>query len=169
MRPIPPEVGAAFERRMDEARVSRPERSDYRKWVRFYFHFCDKYGHPAAAAGSRGPFLAKLASKNQSVAQRNQASAAVGLLLQSAPEVLATGVSPPAASSSDPRPPLVSQAAVPSGGRDKGLRTGAQVSAIRPQPPDSGAWNRGGEGFPVGDGGALPCGCPLFAVGFCCF
>ena len=82
MRPIPPEVGAAFERRMDEARVPRPERSDYRKWVRFYFHFCDKYGHPAAAAGSRGPFLAKLASKNQSVAQRNQASAAVGLLLQ---------------------------------------------------------------------------------------
>ena len=116
MRPIPPEVWAAFEQRMDEARVPTPERSDYRKWVRFYFHFCDKYGHPPAAAGSRGPFLAKLASKNQSVAQRNQASAAVGLLLQSASEWVATGPSPSAVPSSDSRPPVVSQAAVPSGG-----------------------------------------------------
>jgi len=74
MRPIPPEVWAAFEQRMDKTRVPAPQRAEYGKWVRFYLDFCGKYGHAAASAGSRDPFLAKLASKNQSVAQRSQAA-----------------------------------------------------------------------------------------------
>ena len=63
-----------------------------------------KYGHPAASPTSRGPFLNKLASKNQSVAQRSQASAAVGLLLESAPEQGITRASPPAAPAAKPCP-----------------------------------------------------------------
>ena len=39
---------------------------------------------------SLGPFLTKLASKNQSVGQRSQASAAVRLLNQAGPELGAT-------------------------------------------------------------------------------
>jgi len=77
MQPVPLEVWANFERRLDAMRVPPPQRPDYRKWVRFYFDFCHKYGHSTGAPASRGPFLAKLASKNQSVAQRSQASAAV--------------------------------------------------------------------------------------------
>ena len=77
MRAVPPEVWASFEGRLDEARVPAPERPDYRKWVCFYLDFCHKYGHPAASPTSRGPFLNKLGSKNQSVAPRSQASAAV--------------------------------------------------------------------------------------------
>ena len=109
MRAVPPEVWATFERRLDEVRVPAPQRPDYRKWVRFYLDFCHKYGHPAASLRSRDPFLAKLASKNQSVAQRSQASAAVGLLLQSAPEPGATRPLPTAAPARSRRPPLSSQ------------------------------------------------------------
>ena len=94
MQPVPPEVWADFERRLDGMRVPPPQRPDYRKWVRFYFDFCHKYGHSTGAPASRGPFLAKLASKNQSVAQRSQASAAVGLLLEPASEPGATRLRP---------------------------------------------------------------------------
>jgi hypothetical protein len=62
--------------------VPADQRPDYHKWVRFYFHFCHKYGHSPALPTSLGPFLTKLASKNQSVGQRSQASAAVRLLNQ---------------------------------------------------------------------------------------
>jgi hypothetical protein len=48
--------------------------------VRFYLDFCTKYGHSPALPTSLGPFLTKLAAKNQSVDQRNQASVAVRLL-----------------------------------------------------------------------------------------
>ena len=56
--------------------------------------------------------LAKLASKNQSVAQRSQASAAVGLLLEPASEPGATRPSPPATPIGSPCAPLNSQPAV---------------------------------------------------------
>ena len=74
MRPVPPEVWTTFGRRLDEVRVPAPQRPDYRKWVRFYFDFCHKYGHSPGAPASRGPFLAKLASKNQSAEQGEQAA-----------------------------------------------------------------------------------------------
>ena len=80
MQPVPLEVLANFERRLDAMRVPPPQRPDYRKWVRFYFDFCHKYGHSTGAPASRGPSLAKLASKNQSVAQRSQAYASHLLL-----------------------------------------------------------------------------------------
>jgi hypothetical protein len=112
MQPVPPEVWANFERRLNGMRVPPPQRPDYRKWVRFYFEFCHKYGHSTGAPASRGPFLAKLASKNQSVTQRSQASAAVGLLLEPASEPGATRPSPPATPIGSPCAPLNSQPAV---------------------------------------------------------
>ena len=124
MQPVPLEVWANFERRLDAMRVPPPQRPDYRKWVRFYFDFCHKYGHSAGAPASRGPFLAKLAAKNQSVAQRSQASAAVGLLLESAPEPGVTRLSPPATPTGSPRARLNSYGAVRSGYSDRGLRAG---------------------------------------------
>jgi hypothetical protein len=85
MQTVPPEVWANFERRLDEARVPPAERPDYRKWVSFYLDFCHQYRYPASFPSSRGPFLAKLASKNQSEPRRAQASAAVELLLKTTP------------------------------------------------------------------------------------
>jgi len=75
------ETLVALDRRMDWVGVEAGERGDYRKWVRFYLDFCEKHGHPPRNEGSLEPFLAKLASKNQSEARRRQAALAVRLLL----------------------------------------------------------------------------------------
>lgn len=75
------ETLVALDRRMDRVGVEAGERGDYRKWVRFYLDFCEKHGHPPRNEGSLEPFLAKLASKNQSEARRRQAALAVRLLL----------------------------------------------------------------------------------------
>ena len=139
MQPVPLEVRANFERRLDAMRVPPPQRPDYRKWVRFYFDFCHKYGHSTGAPASRGPFLAKLASKNQSVAQRSQASAAVELLVQSAPEPGATRPSLTTAPTGNPRPPLNSRPPVLSGCGERGLRAGGQVPPVPPQTPRAAA------------------------------
>src|ERR1035438_6313100 len=94
--------------------------------------------HPARIDRAKmriAAFLAKLASKNQSVAQRSQASAAVGLLLESAPEPGAARLSPTATPTGSPRAPLNSQAAVLSGYGDRGLGAWAQVAPVPPQTP----------------------------------
>ena len=82
MQQVSPDIWAAFERRLDQAQVPAGQRPGYLKWVRFYFDFCSKYGHSPALPTSLGPFLNKLAAKNQSVGRRIQASAAVRLLIQ---------------------------------------------------------------------------------------
>ena len=69
----------AFQEALGAASIGREFRADYRKWLRFYLDFCGKYGHPATS--SVPLFMAKLAEKNQSEAQRRQASEAVGLYL----------------------------------------------------------------------------------------
>ena len=135
MQPVPPEVWANFERRLDAMRVPPPQRPAYRKWVRFYFDFCHKYGHSTGAVASRGPFLAKLASKSQSVAQLSQASAAIELLAESAPEPGATRPLLTAGPTGNPRPPLNSRPPVLSGCGERGLRAGGQVPPVPPQPP----------------------------------
>ena len=80
MQQVPADISAAFQRRLDQAQVPPDQRPDYHKWVRFYLDFCTKYGHSPALPTSLGPFLTKLAAKNQSVDQRNRASVAVRLL-----------------------------------------------------------------------------------------
>jgi len=52
MRPIPPEVWAAFERRMDEARVPTPERSD----LCVYLHACKARSSRDSAFRRRAPY-----------------------------------------------------------------------------------------------------------------
>jgi len=66
---------------MAAAEVAVQERWYYRKWLRYYLDSCGRHGRPAAEETSLGPFLEKLASKNQSTAQRQQAAQAVRLYL----------------------------------------------------------------------------------------
>jgi hypothetical protein len=86
MQQVARETWVAFERRLERARVPAPERPDYHKWTRFYLDFCHKHGHPPRSPTSLGPFLSKLAAKNQSVEQRHQAAHAIRLLLGGQPE-----------------------------------------------------------------------------------
>jgi integron integrase len=46
--------------------------------VRFYLHFCNNYGHQPEDPGSVSPFIAKLASKGQTVKQQAEAQRAIG-------------------------------------------------------------------------------------------
>ena len=77
MLQVPEVTGRRFEAAMAAAEVAVQERWYYRKWLRYYLDFCGKYGRPPAEEASLGPFLEKLASKNQSAAQRRQAAQAV--------------------------------------------------------------------------------------------
>jgi Phage integrase, N-terminal SAM-like domain len=81
MQQVAQETWIAFERRLEQAQVPAPQRPDYHKWTRFYLDFCQKYGHPPRSPASLGPFLNKLAARNQSAEQREQAAQAIRLLL----------------------------------------------------------------------------------------
>ena len=102
MQQVAEETRVAFERRLERARVPAPQRPDYQKWVRFYLDFWTKYGHFPALPTSLGPFLTKLAAKNQSVGQRSKAAAAVRLLIQAGPEPGPTPAPRPATPASRP-------------------------------------------------------------------
>ena len=81
MLQVPEVTGRRFEAAMAAAEVAVQEWWYYRKWLRYYLDFCGKYGRPPAEETSLGPFLEKLASKNQSAAQCRQAAQAVRLYL----------------------------------------------------------------------------------------
>ena len=72
------------EKALDFASISRGLHSDFRKWLRFYLDFCSKYGHSPRSKSSVALFMAKLASKNQPEAKRNEASVAVTLYFKMA-------------------------------------------------------------------------------------
>ena len=86
MAQLASETSVAYERRLERAQVPAPQRPDYHRWIRFYLDFCRRHEHPPRALTSVGPFLSKLAAKNQSVEQRHQAAHAIKLLLASAAE-----------------------------------------------------------------------------------
>ena len=73
-----------YEKALDSASISRELRPHFRKWLRFYFDFCSKYGHSPRSKSSVPLFMAKLTSKNQPEAKRNQASVAVTLYFKMA-------------------------------------------------------------------------------------
>ena len=77
MQQVGTETWVAYERRLERAQVLEPHRPDYHRWMRFYLDFCRKYEHPPRAPTSVGPFLSKLAAKNQSVEQRHQTGSAI--------------------------------------------------------------------------------------------
>ena len=81
MRPVARETWEAYERRLERARVPTSQRPEYHRWTRFYLDFCHKYGHEPRSPAALGPFLAKLASKNQSVERQHQAAQAVKFLI----------------------------------------------------------------------------------------
>ena len=101
MQQVPQDTLTGFDRRLEEAQVPPGQRHDYHKWLRFYLDFCQKHGYVPRLPTSLGPFLNKLLAKNQSVAQRTQAAAAVRLFLKTSPEPRAAGPHPQAK-----KPPL---------------------------------------------------------------
>ncbi|WP_218080463.1 site-specific integrase [Anthocerotibacter panamensis] len=90
-----PEVDPRFDQVLAAQQIPPASWADYRKWVRFYLDFCDKYGHPPSDLESVPSFIAKLATKGQTVKQQAEAQQAVeyyaSLLLPLPPKPVAAG------------------------------------------------------------------------------
>ena len=75
----PGKLWEKFDRWLVAEEVPRTQQGEYRKWLRFYLDFCNKYNHEYANPASLAPFTEKPASKRQTKAQREQAKRAVEL------------------------------------------------------------------------------------------
>jgi hypothetical protein len=85
MLQLTPEIERAFEQRLDQAHVPPALRPGYRKWLQFYLLFCERFHYSPRTPTSLGPFLTRLAARNQSIEQRRLA-AAIGLFLRPDPQ-----------------------------------------------------------------------------------
>jgi integron integrase len=71
---------AELDRWLQKKAIPNGIHSAYKKWVRFYLDFCQKYGFLASNKDSLPPFLHKLQEKRQTKSQQDQAADAIGLL-----------------------------------------------------------------------------------------
>jgi len=72
-----PNVDQKFDTILSSKKIPPEQWNNFKKWVRFYLHFCEKYLHNPADIKSLPKFIEKLASKNQTLDQRTQAQKAV--------------------------------------------------------------------------------------------
>ena len=70
---IPNLILQDFDYLLNTHQIPRQDHSDYRKWLRFYLDFCDKYQHNPKTPDSARAFITKLASKHQSISDQQQA------------------------------------------------------------------------------------------------
>ena len=76
---IPTALLARFESALTKKSVPNGQRNYYKKWLRYYLDFCQKYSHPPSTKESLQQFIKKLQEKNQTPWQQKQASDAVCL------------------------------------------------------------------------------------------
>ena len=72
-----PNIDSKFDAVLSARKVPSEQWNDYKKWVRFYLHFCEKYHHDPKDSQTLPQFIEKLASKNQSAAQQMQAQKSI--------------------------------------------------------------------------------------------
>jgi integron integrase len=76
---LPADVAKNYEQKLSEEKVPDYYRNFYRKWMRYFWDFCHKYGFNASDPKSLVPFIEKLRTKKQSPAFQRQAHHAVTL------------------------------------------------------------------------------------------
>lgn len=79
MIPIPAVLLTRFEACLVERNISGTYHIHYKKWLRFYLDFCEKYLIDSSRRESLDAFLQKLRDKKQTETQRQQAAHAVSL------------------------------------------------------------------------------------------
>jgi len=79
---IPIEVFTKFLVYLTKYGVPAASHAEYKKWLRYYLDFCDKYPVPESKSERVRLFTAKLQDKKQSLAMRQQAANAVSLYFQ---------------------------------------------------------------------------------------
>jgi integron integrase len=85
MLPIPNELVAAYETVLEKRAVPASRRSEYRKWVRYFLDFRDKYNPPDSRSEQVRLFVQKLRDKKQNADQQKQAAHALSLFFESQP------------------------------------------------------------------------------------
>lgn len=95
---IPNEVFTKYIAYLIKTGVPVASHAEYKKWLRYYLDFCDKYPVPEAKSERIRLFTVKLQDKKQSPSQRQRAANAVSLYLQM--EKRETGVQKESASPS---------------------------------------------------------------------
>jgi len=73
---IPPDLLARFESALTKKSVPNEQRNHYKKWLRYYLDFCQKYKQPISTKESLQQFIKKLQEKNQTPWQQKQAATA---------------------------------------------------------------------------------------------
>jgi hypothetical protein len=79
MLAISPALQARFEAYLRNRRVPNKLHGEYKKWLRYYLDFCQKYQIPPTRNGNLPRFINKLEEKRQTNEQRNQAKRAISL------------------------------------------------------------------------------------------
>ncbi len=82
MLPLSPELVQSYDAILAERNIVSRECNDYKKWLRYYLDYCQKYHFFPADKQSFSRFHEKLDSKNQNEASCRQAYAAVVLYHQ---------------------------------------------------------------------------------------
>src|ERR1039457_3476657 len=79
---IPNEVFTKYSAYLIKIGVPLSSHAEYKKWLRYYLDFCDKYPVPEAKSERVRLFTTKLQDKKQSLALRQRAANAVSLYFQ---------------------------------------------------------------------------------------
>jgi len=79
MKPIPLDMSARYSSLLIQRAIPQRNHSHYRKWLRYYLDFCQKYGFRPSDRNSLPHFIDKLAEKKQTEQQQNQAADAVSV------------------------------------------------------------------------------------------
>jgi len=79
---IPNDIFTKYIAHLNKTGVPAASHAEYKKWLRYYLDFCDKYPVPEAKSERVRLFTDKLQDKKQSLAQRQRAANAVSLSLK---------------------------------------------------------------------------------------
>jgi len=82
MKEIPTEIIVFYDALLVQKEIPRNFRFYYKKWLRYYLDFCQKYNFKQSDKESLSYFIKKLKEKNQTDQQRKQALDAVSICYQ---------------------------------------------------------------------------------------
>ena len=83
MLPIPENVSAQFSQVLTQRAIHKSRHSYYKKWLRYFLDFCNKYQPAERKSKQVHLFIEKLKSKHQTAQQCSQAAHAISLFFES--------------------------------------------------------------------------------------
>jgi len=79
---INPKIREQFDTLLLQKNILKKHHADYRKWLRYYLDFCNKYHHDNLKKESLPHFIEKLRDEKQTIPQQRQAHHAVSIYYQ---------------------------------------------------------------------------------------